>query len=144
MWCRFSVLCCPCLHFLLDLLIPHSIHPSIPAFLFLISPPNPLCPPLIPLSLPASCSRPQSEAEQDPCGLAQRGRGLPLQRRHHLQDRTHRHPETGLLQRSGVARSLAVTQSLVCSRSHSFILIFSYSLTLTQFRSQITTRHLAT
>lgn len=45
------------------------------------------------------CSCPQFEIESDPRGLAQCGRGLPLQRCHHLQDRPHCHPETGLLQR---------------------------------------------
>ena len=44
-----------------------------------------------------SLSYPQSEAEQEPCGLAQCGRGVPVQRCHHLQDRTHRHSEARLL-----------------------------------------------
>lgn len=44
-----------------------------------------------------SLSYPQPEAEPEPRGLAQCGRGVPVQRRHHLQDRTHRHSETGLL-----------------------------------------------
>lgn len=60
-----------------------------------------LCPfirSLTPLSLP-SYSHPQSEAESDPCGLAQRRWSIPLQRCHHFQNCTHCHPETGLLQR---------------------------------------------